>query len=123
MCTVFVPWCKDGHWSLYVADCNFGDMSAITVYHADSGIDGGFRHLIGAAVTTIAKAISKCAQESVGEIMQLVEVVDINGSAPRLYCTSRSMCVALTSVHPTSGLHPVHPGCTSGYGDGTPGMV
>ena len=78
MCTVFVPWCKDGHWSLYVADCNFGDMSAITVYHADSGIDGGFRHPIGAAVTTIAKAITKCAQESVDEIMQLIEVVDIS---------------------------------------------
>jgi hypothetical protein len=54
-------------------------MSVITAYHADSGIDGGFRHPIGAAVTTIAKAISKCAQESVGEIMQLMEVVDTNG--------------------------------------------
>ena len=53
-------------------------MSAITVYHADSGIDGGFRHPIGAAVTTIAKAITKCAQESVDEIMQLIEVVDIS---------------------------------------------
>jgi hypothetical protein len=27
--------------------------------------------------------------------------------APRLHSTSRSMCVALTSVHPTSGLHPL----------------
>jgi hypothetical protein len=34
MCSVFVPWCKDGHWSLYVADCNFGFVSVITVYHA-----------------------------------------------------------------------------------------
>jgi hypothetical protein len=49
------------------------------VYHADSGINGGFRHPIGAAVPTIAKAISKCAQETVGEIMQLMEVADING--------------------------------------------
>jgi hypothetical protein len=54
-------------------------MSVITVYHADSGINGGFRHPIGAAVTTIAKAISKCAHESVGEIMQLMEVVEIKG--------------------------------------------
>jgi hypothetical protein len=44
-------------------------------------------------------------------------------SAPRLRSTSRLMRVALTSVHPTSGLHPVHPGCTSGYGDWWAGML
>jgi hypothetical protein len=33
------------------------------------------------------------------------------------------MCVALTSVHPTSGLYPLHPGCTSGYGDWWAGML
>jgi hypothetical protein len=32
LCSVFVPWCKDGHWPLYFADCNFGFVSVITVY-------------------------------------------------------------------------------------------
>jgi hypothetical protein len=54
-------------------------MSVITVYHADSGINRGFSHPIGAAMTTIATVISKCAHESVAEIMQLMEVVEING--------------------------------------------
>jgi hypothetical protein len=39
MCSACVPWCKDGQWSLYVADCNFGFVSVINVYHDDSGID------------------------------------------------------------------------------------
>jgi hypothetical protein len=61
MCNVFVPWCKDGHWSLYIADCNFGFISVITAYHADSGIgiDGGFSHPIGAAMKATADVISK----------------------------------------------------------------
>jgi hypothetical protein len=33
------------------------------------------------------------------------------------------MMVAITSVHPGCGLHPVHPGCTSGYGDWWAGML
>jgi hypothetical protein len=41
-------------------------------------------------------------------------------SAPRLHSTSRLMCVALTSVHPTSGLHPLHPGWPPGMGMGPP---
>jgi hypothetical protein len=43
--------------------------------------------------------------------------------APRLHSTSRSTCVAITFVHPGCALHPVHPGCTSGYGDGWAGML
>jgi hypothetical protein len=36
MCSVFVPWCKDGCTGrcVCVADCNFGFVSVITVYHA-----------------------------------------------------------------------------------------
>ena len=41
-------------------------------------------------------------------------------SAPRLQSTSRLMCVALTSVNPTSRLHPLHPGCPPGMGMGPP---
>jgi hypothetical protein len=33
------------------------------------------------------------------------------------------MVVGVTSVHPGCALHPVHPGCTSGYGDGWAGML
>jgi hypothetical protein len=42
------------------------------------------------------------------------------GSAPRLQSTSRSMCFALTSVQPPSGLPPLHPGCPPGMGMGPP---
>ena len=45
---------------------------------------------------------------------------EVQVSAPRLQSTSRLTCVALTSVHPTSGLHPLHPGCPPGMGMGPP---
>ena len=46
--------------------------------------------------------------------------LEMQSSAPRLQSTSRSTCFALTSVHPTSGLHPLHPGCPPGMGMGPP---